>query len=243
MQHLWNEYLYRPLYNVLIALTTIIPGADIGIAIILLTILVKLALHPFTKRSIESQIVQKELEPELARIREQFPDKKIQAEKTMELYRDRKASPFSGCLPLLIQFPIIIALYYVFYRGLSTDTAILYNFVSAPATLNTHFLGLIDLVSPNIVLAVLAGASQFLQMRLSVQAMKKANSSSTVAPENAFAQSMQTQMQYILPIMIIFLGMRLSGAVALYWVTSNIASTVQEYFIRTRYAHKKAVAA
>jgi YidC/Oxa1 family membrane protein insertase len=239
MQHIWNEYLYRPLYNLLIALTSVVPGADIGLAIILLTILVKLILYPFTKRSIESQLVQKELEPELARIRKEFTDKKVQAEKTMELYKEKQASPFSGCLPLLVQFPIIIALYYVFYRGLSTNPEILYTFIPAPAALNTNFLGLINLASPNIILAVLAGVSQFVQMKLSLSALQKI-STTPASPETAFAQSMQTQMQYILPIMIIFIGVKLSGAVALYWITSNIVTTIQEYLIRTNYARRKA---
>jgi YidC/Oxa1 family membrane protein insertase len=239
MHYLWNEYLYRPLYNLLIALTAIVPGADIGLAIILLTILVKLVLYPFTKRSIESQIVQKELEPELARIKKEFPDSKVQAEKTMQLYKDKKASPFSGCLPLLIQFPIIIALYYVFYRGLSTAPGVLYSFIPASGALNTHFLGLVDLAVPNLALAIMAGLSQFLQMHLSLKAMKKIQTTAA-APEAAFAQSMQTQMQFVLPIMIIFIGLRISGAVALYWITSNIVSTIQEYLIRKNYAHRKA---
>ncbi len=238
MHYLWNEYLYRPLYNLLITLTTVIPGADVGIAIILLTLLVKLVLFPLTKRSIESQLMQKELEPELARIRTEYPDKKVQAEKTMELYKERKASPFSGCLPLLIQFPIIIALYYVFYRGLSFTPDLLYSFVHAPSTLNTNFLGLINLSQPNIVLAVLAGLSQFAQMHLMVKAMKQ--TTTTPSPENAFAQSMQSQMQYVLPIMIIFIGLRLSGAVALYWITSNIVTTIQEYVIRRNFSRRKA---
>ena len=240
MQHLWNEYLYRPLYNLLIAFTAVVPLGDVGLAIILLTVFIKLILYPLTKRSVESQLVQKELEPELARIKKEYPDKKIQAEKTMELYKEKQASPFSGCLPLLIQFPIIIALYYVFYRGLAQAPNLLYSFIPTPGALNTHFLGIVDLAVPSIILAVLAGASQFIQMRLSVSAMKKMGGNTPASPENAFAQSMQTQMQYILPIMIIFIGTKLSGAVALYWITSNIVTTIQEYMIRLNYARRKA---
>ncbi len=241
MQTLWNEALYRPLYNLLFALTNAVPGADIGIAIILLTILVKLVLYPLTKKSLEGQLIQKELEPELNRIKKDYPDKKVQAEKTMALYKEKQVNPLAGCLPILIQLPVIFALYYVFLHGLEGQPGLLYSFIPAVSP-NTHFLGIVDLTAPNIVFAVLAGASQFLQMRLSVNSTKVVSSETTsneVDP-NAMMKGMQTQMQYILPIMIIFIGMKLSAAIALYWIVSNIATTVQEWFVRRTFNAKKA---
>ena len=174
MQHIWNVALYQPLYNLLIFITNNIPGKDIGLAIILLTLLVKLALYPLTKKSIESQTAIARMQPELDRIKKEFPDKQEQAKRTMELYKEQNTSPFSGCLVMLIQLPIIFALYYVFLRGFS-DTSLLYSFVKNPGVLNTILLGFLDISKPHIVLAVLAGVSQFIQMKISFGGPKPAS--------------------------------------------------------------------
>jgi YidC/Oxa1 family membrane protein insertase len=206
------------------------PGKDIGLAIILLTVLVKMALYPLTKKSIESQTAMARMQPELDRIKKEFPDKQEQAKRTMELYKEQKTSPFSGCLVMLIQLPIIFALYYVFLSGFTGSMDLLYPFVKNPGSLNTVFLGFLDISKPHIVLAILAGISQFAQMKISFSAPK------TPAAEGMpdMSKMMQTQMQYILPLLIIFIGTRLSGAVALYWITSNIVGAIQEYYIRKK---------
>jgi YidC/Oxa1 family membrane protein insertase len=204
------------------------PGKDVGLAIILLTILVKLVLYPLTKKSIESQTAMARMQPELDRIKREHPDKQEQAKHTMALYKEQKTSPFSGCLVMLIQLPIIFALYYVFLHGFS-DTSLLYSFVGNPGTLNTNFLGFLDITKPHIVLAILAGISQFMQMKISFSGTPKSAAPSDGKPD--MTKMMQTQMQYLL---IIYIGTRLSGAVALYWITSNIVGAVQEYLIRRK---------
>ena len=130
---------------------------------------------------------------------------------------------------MLIQLPIILALYYVFYRGFA-DNSLLYSFIKAPEHLNTLFLGLVDISKPNLVFAIIAGVSQFLQMRIAFAGQ----SQSANAPGGDMMKAMQTQMQFVLPLMIIVIGTRLSGAVALYWITSNMVGALQEYFIRVR---------
>ncbi len=205
------------------------PGKDVGLAIILLTILIKMVLYPLTKKSIESQTAIARMQPDLDRIKKEYPDKQEQAKRTMELYKEQKTSPFSGCLVMLIQLPIIFALYYVFLGGFS-DTSLLYSFVKNPGILNTTFLGFLDISKPHIVLAVLAGLSQFVQMKVSFSGPKPTG---TDMGAN-MTRMMQTQMQYILPLMIIFIGTKLSGAVALYWITSNIVGAIQEYYIRKK---------
>ncbi len=230
MHYIWNVALYQPLYNLLIFITNLMPGKDVGLAIILLTILIKLVLYPLTKKSIESQTAIARMQPDLDRIKKEYPDKQEQAKRTMELYKEQKTSPFSGCLVMLIQLPIIFALYYVFLGGFS-DTSLLYSFVKDPGVLNTTFFGLLDISKPHIVLAVLAGVSQFIQMKISFSGPKPAVGEGMGAN---MTKMMQTQMQYILPIMIIFIGTRLSGAVALYWITSNIVGAIQEYYIRKK---------
>jgi YidC/Oxa1 family membrane protein insertase len=230
MHSIWTTLLYQPLYNLLIFITSIIPTGDIGVGIILLTLLVKLALYPLTKKSIESQTSLARLQPELDRIKREFPDKQDQAKQTMELYKVQKTSPFSGCLVVIIQLPIILALYYVFYRGFGAAAPALYSFIHAPEHINMLFLGFLDISKPHIALAILAGISQFAQMRVSfggAQPKQTAGSADMM-------KAMQTQMQYVLPLMIIFVGTRVSGAVALYWITSNLVGATQEYFIRRK---------
>lgn len=232
----WHAVVYKPLYNVLVLLISVLPGASVGGAIIILTIIVKLALYPLTGKSIKAQRAMKELEPELKRIREAHKDdKQKQSKKTMELYQARGVSPFSGCLPIIIQMPIIIGLYWVFWKGLTVvDATMLYGFVKSPGTLDMHFL-FFDLAAKSIILAVLAGLSQYYQTRLSLGGQPpptppKDGEKATFQED--FAKSMQVQMRYILPVMIGFIAYTTSGAVALYWTTSNILSIAQELLMR-----------
>jgi YidC/Oxa1 family membrane protein insertase len=239
MYELWNTFLYQPFYNVLIWLTSVMPFGDVGLAVIALTIIVKLILYPLTKKTIKSQLDMKRLEPELARIKKEYPNKEEQAKKTFELYKTSETNPFAGCLVMIIQIPIILALYYVFYIGFAASNAVpLYSFVTMPENLNTMFLGLIDITKPNIVLALLAGISQFIQMRVSFGSAK--TETGDVSSQQQMMQSMQKQMQYVFPVIIAVIGFQLSGAVALYWITSNIVGAIQEYRIRKAYDLKKA---
>src|SRR3989344_5206327 len=121
LSYLWNLLLYKPLLNVLALLVAVVPGGDVGIAIIILTLLVKIVLFPFSQRSIESQARMSRLAPELKKIKAGGGSKEEQARLTFELYKREKANPFSGCLLVLIQIPIIFALYYVFYKGINFD--------------------------------------------------------------------------------------------------------------------------
>ena len=233
----WNTILYRPLYNLLLLILTIVPGYDIGIAIILLTIVVKLILFPLTQRSIESQIAMKELEPQLAAIKANVPDKAEQSKQTYALYKDRNINPFSSCLLILIQIPIIIALYQVFLHGLGATSPVPpYAFLHVPA-INFKFLGFVDLSQKSIVLALLAGVSQYLQGFL-MQARQGKPTGDGMTSE--FAKSMQTQMLYVLPLLIAVIAYRLSGAVALYWITSNMFTVGQELYTARKIRNRRA---
>ena len=145
MSSLWNSIFYQPIYNILIFIIDHITFGDVGFAIILVTIVVKLILSPLTKKSIKSQILMKKMEPELKEIKKKFPNREEQAKKTFELYKKYGTNPFSGCLVVLLQLPVIFALYYVFYKGLSVDSSLIYSFIQMPTSINTNFLGLIEL--------------------------------------------------------------------------------------------------
>ena len=242
MQSLWTTIFYQPIYNALIFTINTVTFGDVGFAIIIITVLVKLVLSPLTKKSIKSQILMKRMEPELKKIKKDFPNKEEQAKKTFELYKKYGTNPFSGCLVILLQLPVILALYRVFINGLVVNTSILYLFVSVPSVLYTNFLGLIEMGSHSLVLGLLAGLTQFIQGYLSSPAPLK-NKKLTVVKESdidsepksfqeEFSSSMQMNLKYFLPFIITFIAWKISAAVALYWITSNIFTIVQEWYIR-----------
>lgn len=238
MAYLWNTIFYQPIYNALIFIINNITFGDVGFAIILATIVIKLALSPLTKKSIRSQILMKKMEPELKQIKKDFPNKEEQAKETFKLYKKYGTNPFSGCLVILIQLPFIFALYYVFYKGLSFDTSLIYPFIQNPIALNNNFLGLIEMHSKSLVLAILAGISQFIQGYLSsplkpkTEIVKEINREEKKSFQEELSKSMQTNIKYVLPIFIAFIAYQISAAVALYWITSNVFTIVQEWFIR-----------
>jgi YidC/Oxa1 family membrane protein insertase len=240
---IWHTLVYQPLYNVLVFLIDVLPWGSVGLAIIFLTLFVKAILYPLAGKSIEAQHAMKELEPELKALREKHGDDKQElAKKTMELYQKRGVTPFSGCLPLLIQIPIIFGLYWVFFKGLPTiDVSVLYPFVKAPDALDMHFIGF-DLMGKSLVLAFLAGLSQYFQADLSLKHQPKPapvvkKDKQTPSFQDDFARTMQIQMRYVLPVMVGLISVTLPAAVALYWTTSNILGIGQELLM-----HRKRVA-
>jgi len=133
LHNIWNTALYKPLINALAFLVSVVPGGDVGISVILLTILVKLILFPLSQKSIQNQAAMTMLAPELDKIKKSGASKEEQARLTFELYKEHKTNPFSGCLLVLVQIPIIFALYYVFFKGINFDSGLLYSFVHVPA--------------------------------------------------------------------------------------------------------------
>ena len=233
LSQIWNLVLYKPLLNILAFFVSVIPGGDVGVAVILLTLLVKIILFPLSQRSIESQAKMNLLNPELKKIKDSGASKEEQAKQTFELYKKYKTNPFSGCLLILIQIPIIFALYYVFLRGLKFDASFLYPFIHTPATISMNFLGLFDIGKNHIVvLAILAGVSQFFQAYY----MPKPTPANTSGGsfQDSFAKSMNMQMKYVFPFLIAFIAYSLSGAVALYWVTSNIFAVGQQIYAKKK---------
>jgi len=146
----FNLILYRPLFNVLVIFYQYLPGHDFGIAVIALTVLIRLLLYPIMVQSIRSQKQLQETQPRIQEIQNKYRDnKQKQAKATMELYQKAKINPFSGCLPLLIQLPILLALYQLFWRGFQPDQlAFLYSFIPSPGTIDPYFLGIINLEIP-----------------------------------------------------------------------------------------------
>jgi YidC/Oxa1 family membrane protein insertase len=230
----WNTVVYDPLHNLLIFLVSIMPGSDVGLAIIVLTILVKLAMYPLSGKAIIAQQAMKALEPEIKLLQDKYKDdKQALAQKTMELYQKHKVTPFSGCLPLLVQMPIIIALYWIFWKGLSINPEELYSFTPRPDQLDFQFF-MFDLTAKSVVLAALAGMTQYFQTDYSLGKSTPPEPSKDGKPsfKDDFTRSMQVQMRYVFPVMISFFAYSLPAAVALYWTVSNILGIGQEYLMR-----------
>lgn len=224
---------YKPLLNSLVALVGFLPFNDIGIAIIMLTLAVKFILFPLTHKTTVTQIKMKRIEPELKNIKEKFKNNSgEQARKTMQLYREHGINPLSGFVTLLIQVPIIFALYKVFLGGANFDAVNLYSFVSAPESVNTLFLGLIDMTQRSYSLAFLAALSQFFQMRFALPPVKKGNQTDSF--KDNFARSMNVQMKYVMPVFIFFIGLKFSSAIALYWTTMNVFAIIHEAIVRKK---------
>jgi len=232
LSNIWDTVLYGPLLNALAFLVSIVPGGDVGIAIIVLTIFVKTILFPLSQRSIESQIKMNLLAPELKKIKDGGASKEEQAKQTFELYKQHKTNPFSGCLLVLIQIPIIFALYYVFLKGVNLDSSLLYPFIHAPEHINMVFLGILDIGQKSIVLAILAGVSQYFQASLMPKPAISDQKNGSF--QDNFAKSMNTQMKYVFPFVIAFIAYSVSGAVALYWITSNIFAVGQQIYANNK---------
>ncbi|MBP9715461.1 MAG: membrane protein insertase YidC [Candidatus Pacebacteria bacterium] len=228
LTNIWNTFLYEPLLNALAFLVSVVPGGDVGLAVILLTLLVKIALFPLSQRSIESQKKMNLLAPEIKKIKDSGASKEEQAKLTFELYKKHKTNPFSGCLLILIQIPIIFALYYVFLKGLNFESGLLYSFVKAPENVNMLFLGVLDLTQKSLLLAVLAGISQFFQAYYMPKPAPSTGDGKSF--QESFAKSMHVQMKYVFPFIVAFIAYSVSGAIALYWVTSNIFAVGQQIY-------------
>lgn len=225
----YNTVLYQPLFNALILLYEYLPGHDFGVAVIALTLAIRLLLYPSSAQAIKSQAAMSRLQPKIKEIQEKYKkEKEKQAMKMMELYKTEKINPFSGCLPLLIQLPIIIALYQVFWKGFAGDQMhFLYSFVPYSGVFNPTFLGMVNLSEPSIALAVLAGIAQYFQSKMMVNSPIKKQEKKG----NDIAQAMQKQMVYFLPVFTVFILWNMPSAVGLYWLATSAFSILQQHFI------------
>jgi YidC/Oxa1 family membrane protein insertase len=243
LSSLFNTVLYRPLFNLLILLYKYLPGNDFGIAIIALTVLIKVLLYPLGTRAIRSQKVLSELQPKIKEIQEKYKDnKEKQVKIMMELYKEEKINPLSGFLPILIQLPILLALYRVFWKGLRPEelSSVLYGSIFHIDAINSSFLGLIDLsqavrgadhklIIPNLILIIIVGILQYIQMKMVAPKTQKAKVKS--GGTSQFSDMMQKQMTYFFPIFTIFILWKLPAALALYWLVTTLFSIIQQYFV------------
>jgi len=233
MSGIFSAVFYQPLYNALVFLLSVIPGGNVGVALVVLTIGVRTILLPFAHKSVVSQNKMREIAPHIEKLKQDHKDdKQEQARRTMELYKEHGINPFSGCLLLFIQLPIIFALYWVFSRGLpNLDAGILYSFVHLPATVSMAFLG-ISLSGKSLILALLAAITQYFQIKLSMPATPPAVKGAKPSFGNDFSRSLNLQMRFMLPLVVFFISYSISAAIALYWTTTNLFSVVHFLYVK-----------
>lgn len=232
MSFFYHTFFFDPLYNILMLLFKILPFFDAGIIVIILTIFVRLIIFPLSRKAILTQVKMNEIGPELAKIKEKYKDKsEEQARHTLALYKEKRVNPFSGILVIIIQIPIILALYQIFLNFPEVNSSLLYSFVAEPSHVNTTFLGFLDITAKSATLALFAALSTFFQLQFSMkgQSQPKGNSFG-----DNLTRSMQTQMKYFFPLIVFFISYRISGVIALYWLTTNLFSIAQEFFVRKK---------
>lgn len=238
---LWTAGFYQPIYNALIWIVSVIPGHNLGFAIIILTLIIRGILVFPSQGAMKSQRRLQEIQPKLNKIKEKYKgDQERIAKETMALWKEHKVNPFGSCLPIFIQLPFLIAIFYVVQTGLSPDNIhLLYGPLKdfSITSINTVFLGILDLTEINIlVLPIIVGGLQFLQMKLAMartkkkQAEKEANGEKTKkqAPEMEMASNM---MMYTMPVLIAIFTASIPSGVGLYWATSTVFGIFQQYFV------------
>jgi YidC/Oxa1 family membrane protein insertase len=231
IDQLYHAIFYQPIFNALVWFYNVIPGHDVGLAIILITLVLKIILHPFSVQSLHAQKRMQDLQPKLDALKEKLKgDQQGLAKATMELYKQEKISPFSSCLPLLIQFPFLIAVYSVFRNGLAGGEKMnaLYSFIHNPGVLNPISFGLLDLSKPNIFLAILAGGAQWWVSKMLVAKKQPAVPG---AKDESMAATMNKQMTIFMPLMTIFIGISLPAGLTLYWLVTTLLTGVQQLYI------------
>ena len=219
-----------------------LPGHNFGLAIIILTVLIRFLLYPSFLQSIRSQKAMNDIQPKIQEIQREYKnDQAKQAQLTMELYKKEKVSPFSGCLPLLLQLPILIALYQVFWQGFQPEKlSLLYGFVPHPGQINPLFFS-INLSQSNLIFAILAGVLQFFQTKMINPGQKSYSAGSKDGQKNQFSEILQKEMLYIFPIFTVFILLKLPSAIGLYWIVNTLFAIIQQYFTFKPGATKPAV--
>ncbi len=229
MANLYQQIIYRPIFNLLVFVYNTIGFHDLGLAIILVTLVIRFVLFPFFHKGAKQQMLMQRIQPHVKKIQETHKDdKEKQTKALMELYKEHGVNPFSGILLLIIQLPILITLYHIFLSGLGPkEFSALYHFVSTPQMVNSTFLGLVDLKAQSIFLVACVAIAQYIQTKLAIYRRKDGQ-----APTNA--EKMAQRMAFIGPLVTVIIFFRLPAAVALYWLVSSLFSIVQQMFVNKK---------
>jgi len=249
-----NQFIFLPLYNGLVAIMDVIPGIDVGLAVIIFTCIVRLILFPLYKASLITQVRMKAVEPEVNKIKAQYANnKQEQALKVMEVYKKNNIKPFMSVGLLIVQLPILLVLISVFYKIIpNIHPEYLYSFLFDPHASPT-LLGL-DLTNKSLILALITGAVQFAQLHFSVAARQQKEMADNAKKNgmkldaaSQMANSMNSQMKYLMPLLA-FASVywiipakfpQAAAVIAIYWSVSSLFTIGQEIYIRKKHLGQK----
>lgn len=235
---MFHTLFYEPIYNLLVLVLTYIPAHDIGAAILVVTLIVKGLLLPLNLSQLRGQYLMKKVETEIKEIREKHKGSPQEmGQRTMEVYRREKINPFASFFTILIQIPVIIALYMVFSKGFKMDPSSLYSFIHFPDTLDPIAFGLFDVTKKNILIAVLAGLSSYILARRQTQSMVVNKKPEDETMQDQFMKSMKVQLLYVLPLIIGFSASVVPAALGFYWFISSVIGYAQDVYMKRKLSH------
>lgn len=238
MGNIFDTILIAPLVNILFFIFGILPGHDFGLSIIIFTILIRVALWPLASKQLHSQKKMQSLQGEISKVKEKAAgDKQKESAMLMELYKEKEVNPFSACLPTLLQFPILIAMFVVFQKStgsVAEINSLLYEpvknlsyiqqIITGQIPFNTTFLGILNMAKPSIVLAILAGITQYIQVKMITPNKQKTDAKDPQA-------QMTSLMNYTFPALTVFIAWSLPAALPVYWITTNLVAIFQQWLI------------
>lgn len=238
MSFIWHTFFFDPVYNTLVFFIDIIPGGDVGLAIIATVVLVKLVLLPLSVKAVKTQKILREIDPKLREIKEKYKDnREEQARAMMAVYAEAGMNPFASILVFFIQIPIVIALYLAVSSGggialPEINTNLLYAFIPNPSAVTMDFLGIIDITGKSLLLALAAAVAQFFQVKLAVPPLPPRDPNAAPDLKDDFMRNMHFQMRYMMPVLIFFAAYFISAAIALYFFVSNLVGIAQELYVK-----------
>ena len=235
---IFNYIITEPIFNVLMLLYHLF--GNMALSIIVLTLIVRLALFPLTLRQLKSTKATQAIQPLIADVKKKYKDQKEQYQAMQAIYKEYGVNPVAGCLPLLVQLPVLYGLFFALREALNTANANTLNYLHTLNSLIYPFLpkfiippdpymmwfgGPINLghPDPTHILPILAGLATFLQLRMSQPRNRS-------GAKDAMTQQMAI-MQYVMPFVTFFFALNFAAGLALYWTTTSVFSMVQQYFV------------
>lgn len=243
MGNFFHIVFIQPIFNLLIAIYNFLPIHDIGIAAIVLTIIIRIILAPIFYKSSKQQLLMNKLQPELQKIQKEYKDDKEKLAKAqMELFKKHRVNPFGNCFLILLQLPIMIAVYRVFLMGFASETLMnnLYSFIKMPENFSPLFLGIVNLNKANIFIAIISAVLQFISTKMVMPQTRPSKQTDILeSPAQKMTEVLQKQMLFIGPITTFIILVSLPSILGIYWSTTTLISIIQQKIIKKKLAVEK----
>ena len=235
--YIWHTIFFDPIYNTLIFFVDTIRLHDVGLEVIATVIVVKVILLPIALKASRTNQLMKKVQPEIKAIQDKYKGKREElALHLMEVYKREKLNPFSPLLILIIQIPVLFALYFSVTSLPDIKSELLYTFVPSPETINMLFLGTIAMDARHMGLALLAGITMHLLARVTLPPKTEKKEGEKPDFMQDMQDSMRTMMLYVMPVVIVVFGYTFAAVISLYFTISNLTSIVQELYVRKKIA-------